>query len=140
MSIEIGQTIGDYEVVSVLGAGGMGRVFKVRNVLTNRFEAMKVLLPASVGSDEAVERFLREVRVKASLDHPNIAALRTALRIDNQIVMIMELVEGATLQAMLAKGPLSPGAAVGFMKQALLALAYAHAHSVIHRDLKPGNI
>ena len=80
MSIEIGHTIGDYEVVSVLGAGGMGRVFKVRNVLTNRFEAMKVLLPAALGSDAAVERFLREIRVQASLDHPNIAALRTALR------------------------------------------------------------
>src|ERR1035437_10965575 len=135
MSIEIGQTIGDYEVVSVLGAGGMGRVFKVRNVLSNRFEAMKVLLPAAVGSDAAVERFLREIRVHATLDHPNIAALRTALRIDNQVVMVVELVEGKTLQAMMERGPIYMKDAIDYMSQALLALAYAHDHGVIHRDI-----
>ena len=140
MSFKVGDTVADYEVVAVLGTGGMGQVYKVRNTLSNRFEAMKVLLPGSLATADTAERFLREIRVQASLDHPNIAALRTALHIDNQIVMIMELVEGTTLQAILSSGPLPLKLAVDFMCQALSALSYAHERGVIHRDIKPGNI
>ncbi len=140
MSFKVGDTVGDYEVVGVLGSGGMGRVYKVRNTLSNRLEAMKVLLSEALGTADQSERFLREIRVQASLDHPNIAALRTALRIDNQLVMVMELVEGTSLQAMLGSGPIPPKAAIGYIGQALSALAYAHERGVIHRDIKPGNI
>ncbi|HSA93120.1 MAG TPA: protein kinase [Terriglobales bacterium] len=140
MSFKIGETVGDYEVVGVLGAGGMGRVYKVRNVLSNRFEAMKVLLQESLGTADQSERFLREIQVQASLEHPNIAALRTAMRVENQLVMIIELVEGKTLQAILESGPLSPATAVDYMSQALAALAYAHERKVIHRDIKPANM
>lgn len=84
MDFKLGDTVGDYEIVSVLGAGGMGRVYKVRNVLSDRLEAMKVLLPNVTEAPEQTERFLREIRLQASLDHANIAALRTALRHGDQ--------------------------------------------------------
>ena len=97
MSEEVGKRMGDYEILSELGSGGMGRVYKVRNVLSDRIEAMKVLLPDVATRQELAARFQREIKLLASLNHPNIAALRTALTIDNQLVMIMEYVEGTTL-------------------------------------------
>src|SRR4029077_7559552 len=97
---------GDYEILGVLGAGGMGKVYKVRNVLSDRIEAMKVLLPNLADQKELADRFLREIKVLASLSHPKIAALRTALTIDNQLVMIMEYLEGITLSARMEQGPI----------------------------------
>src|SRR3954454_18556841 len=91
--------IGDYEIISILGSGGMGRVYKVRNAITDRVEAMKVLLPDLEGHEEVAARFLREIKVLAALNHPNIATLHTALTINNQLVMIMEFVEGESLSA-----------------------------------------
>ena len=132
--------IGDYEVLSVLGAGGMGKVFKVRNVISDRVEAMKILLPDLEGRQELAERFLREIKLLASLDHPNIAQLRTALTLSNRLVMVMEYVEGTTLAARLEQSPIPPGEAIGYVTQVLNALAYAHAKSVIHRDIKPANM
>jgi serine/threonine protein kinase len=104
VSLEVGTTIGGYEIVSVLGRGGMGKIFKVRNQLSDRVEAMKVLLPGVDPSPELVERFLREIRVVGGLEHPGIAARRTAVRVDNQILMIMEYVEGNSLHQMLQQG------------------------------------
>ena len=75
----IGQHIGDYEILSVLGLGGMGKVYKVRNVISDRVEAMKILLPDLTSHQSLADRFLREIRLLASLNHPNIASLRTAL-------------------------------------------------------------
>src|SRR5215831_13606211 len=97
MNLEPGSIVGDYQIVEVLGAGGMGKVFKVRNTISDRIEAMKVLLPDLAGEPELADRFLREIKVLASLDHPNIAGLRTALRFENQLLMVMELVEGVSL-------------------------------------------
>src|ERR1700756_4444035 len=122
--------IGDYEVQSILGAGGMGRVYKVRNVLTDRTEAMKVLLPDLEGHEEVAARFLREIKVLAGLDHPNIASLHTALKIDNQLVMVMEYVEGQSVSSALDRGPLSVADALNYLDQVLGALTYAHQHHV----------
>src|SRR5580704_5232551 len=97
----VGQKLGDYEILGVLGAGGMGKVYKVRNVISDRIEAMKILLPDLAGQKELADRFLREIKLLASLNHPNIASLRTALTSGNQLVMIMEFVEGTTLAARL---------------------------------------
>ena len=98
MNLQIGSTIGDYQIVGILGAGGMGKVYKVRNVISDRVEAMKVLLPDLATQAELADRFLREIKVQASLEHPNIASLHTAVRVDNQLLMLMEFVEGETLE------------------------------------------
>src|SRR5882724_10151108 len=131
---------GDYEILGVLGAGGMGKVYRVRNVLSDRVEAMKVLLPNLADQKDLADRFLREIKVLASLNHPNIAALRTALTVDNQLVMIMEYVEGTTLAAHLEQEKISWGNALNYMDQVLAALSYAHKQNVIHRDIKPANM
>ena len=140
MNLEIGSTVGDYQVVGILGAGGMGQVYKVRNVISDRVEAMKVLLPDLVNQPDLADRFLREIKVQASLEHPNIAALHTAVRVENQLLMLMEFVEGVTLDQKLKDGPLPAAEAVNYIMQVLAALDYAHARGVVHRDIKPANM
>jgi eukaryotic-like serine/threonine-protein kinase len=135
-----GKRIGDYEILGELGKGGMGRVYKVRNVISDRVEAMKVLLPDLAGQKDLADRFLREIKMLASLDHPNIAALRTAFTAENQLVMIMEYVEGETLAARVERGPVPVPDALKYMDDALAALSYAHKRNIIHRDVKPSNM
>ena len=139
-AIQVGDLIAGYDVIGELGRGGMGKVFRVRSRLTDREEAMKVVIPGLGDQPELAERFLREIKVHASLDHPNIAALHTALRVEDQIVMILELVEGFSLEARLRSGPLPVAEALPYFRQVLAALAYAHARGVVHRDIKPANI
>jgi serine/threonine-protein kinase len=136
----VGQKVGDYEVLSILGLGGMGKVYKVRNVISDRVEAMKVLLPDLMSHQSLADRFLREIRLLASLNHPNIASLRTALTYENQLVMVMEFVEGETLANRIARAPISTADAVNYSDQILSALSYAHSHNIIHRDIKPANM
>jgi eukaryotic-like serine/threonine-protein kinase len=136
----VGQRLGDYEILGILGAGGMGKVYKVRNTISDRVEAMKILLPDLAGQKDLADRFLREIKVLASLNHPNIAALRTALTLDNQLVMIMEFVDGVTLSSRLHQGAIPPALAVRYIDQVLDALSYAHKQNIIHRDIKPANM
>jgi eukaryotic-like serine/threonine-protein kinase len=140
MNLQIGSTIGDYQVVGILGSGGMGEVYKVRNVISDRVEAMKVLLPDLASAADLADRFLREIKVQASLDHPNIAALHTAVRVENQLLMLMEFVDGVTLDRRLKDGVLPVRDAVDYVMQVLSALDYAHSRGVIHRDIKPSNM
>ncbi|MGB8987378.1 MAG: serine/threonine-protein kinase [Candidatus Sulfotelmatobacter sp.] len=137
--LDVGQTIGDYEILSLLGRGGMGKVFKVRNLISDRIEAMKVLLPDVDSTPDLAERFLREIKLVATLDHPNIAGLRTALRSGNQMLMIMEYIDGQPLDH-LQPHPPDPRRAVHLIIQVLAALSYAHQRGVIHRDVKPSNV
>jgi serine/threonine protein kinase len=132
--------IGDYEILGVLGSGGMGQVFKVRNVISDRIEAMKIILPDLAGRQDLADRFLREIKLLAGLNHLNIAALRTALTVDNQLLMIMEYVEGTDVAMRLEKGPLPVIDAVNYISQVLEALSYAHQQGIIHRDIKPSNM
>ena len=139
MSEEI-KRIGDYEILTELGAGGMGRVYKVRNTISDRIEAMKILLPDLAGREELAARFLREIKLLASLNHPNIAQLRTAFTNSNQLVMIMEYVAGVSMAIHLSGGPIAVADAINYIDQVLNALSYAHQQNVIHRDIKPGNM
>jgi serine/threonine-protein kinase len=118
----------------------MGAVYEVRNLITARLEAMKILLPDLRAAPDLAERFNREIKVHASLVHPNIAALYTAVRVEHQLLMIMELVQGETLAARLRRGPVPFVEAARYVCQVLAALDYAHARGVIHRDIKPANI
>jgi serine/threonine-protein kinase len=140
VAYNIGDRIGDYEIIDVLGAGGMGKVYKVRNVISDRVEAMKVLLPNLASDADLAERFMREIKVQASLHHQNIAALHTALRVNNQLLMLIEFVEGCSIESALRQSPIPMAKAVDYIKQVLLALAYAHGHGVVHRDIKPANM
>ena len=140
MFYEPGEYVGDYQVVERLGAGGMGAVYKVRNLITDRVEAMKVLLPDLRAAPDLAERFSREIKVHASLVHPNIAGLHTAVRVEHQLLMIMEFVEGASLSERLQRGPVPAAESVAYTCQVLSALGYAHERGIIHRDIKPANI
>jgi tRNA A-37 threonylcarbamoyl transferase component Bud32 len=138
MAEETGQRVGDYEVIALLGSGGMGRVYKVRSVISNREEAMKILLPDFASEQELAARFMAEIRTLAGLDHPNITQLRTAFQVQNQFVMVMEYVEGTSLDKLHAQLPLDR--AIDYSTQVLAALSYAHGKGVTHRDIKPANI
>jgi serine/threonine protein kinase len=134
-----GTQVGAYEIVGTLGNGGMGEVYKVRHSISQRTEAMKVLLSGAAKRPEVTDRFVREIRVLANLNHPNIAALHTAFHHEDQLIMVMEYVEGMNLSERLGRG-MTLKDSVGFIRQALTALAFAHSKGVIHRDIKPSNI
>jgi serine/threonine-protein kinase len=139
MAFEPGEKIGDYEIVAKLGAGGLGVVYEVQHLISQRREAMKILLPDQ-GTPEMVERFHREVRTLATLSHANIAALHTAFYNGNQLAMVMELVHGETLAERRLQMGISLSQVVDYTAQVLRALVYAHRLGVVHRDIKPSNI
>ena len=118
----------------------MGTVYKVQHVISDRIEAMKVVLPSLVGSPELAERFMREIKLQARLSHPNIASLHNALRAENSLLMVMEYIEGVTLHQRLGRTRMDIPEAIDLVQQILDALAYAHAQGVVHRDVKPANI
>jgi serine/threonine protein kinase len=140
MSIEPGQKIGEYEVVAKLGAGGLGVVYEVRHLISERREAMKILLPDQSGTPEMVERFRREVQTLATLNHVNIAALHNAFHYENQLVMVMELIHGETLRDLHLKAAIPLPQILDVIAQTLRALTYAHQLGIVHRDIKPSNI
>ncbi len=140
MAFEPGQKVGDYEIVAKLGAGGLGVVYEVQHLISQRREAMKIMLPDQSGAPEMVERFRREVQTLASLNHINIAQLHTAFYFESQLAMVMELIHGETLRDLRLKTKFSLPQALGYMGQVLQALVYAHGLGVVHRDIKPSNI
>jgi serine/threonine-protein kinase len=140
MAFEPGHKIGDYEITAKLGAGGLGVVYEVRHLISQRKEAMKILLPDQSGTPEMVERFRREVQTLATLNHVNIAALHTAFYYENQLAMIMELIHGETLRDLRVKSAMTLPQVLDYTSQMLQALIYAHRLGVVHRDIKPSNI
>jgi serine/threonine-protein kinase len=139
MSYKPGSVVGDYVVIEAVGAGGMGSVYKVEHVITQRIEAMKLL--ASGRTDpEQEQRFVREMQVQARLHHPNIAAVYNAFKFYDEFFLVMEFIEGESLESLLGRGRLPLAAGINYAQQALFALGYAHAHGVVHRDIAPANI
>ena len=140
MSLDPGSSLGPYEIVGPLGAGGMGEVYRARDPRLGREVAVKVL-PDSFSSDaEWSARFEREARLLASLNHPNVAAVYGFEKHGPAHCLIMELVEGETLAERLQRGRLEPDEAFPLFEQIADGLAAAHDGGVVHRDLKPANI
>ncbi len=131
MAIPAGTRIGGYEIVALLGAGGMGEVYRARDAKLGRDVALKVLPPALAQDSDYIARFQREAQVLASLNHPNIAAIYGL----EENAIVMELVEGGDL-----RGPLPPDDALKIARQIAEALEAAHEKGIVHRDLKPANI
>jgi serine/threonine-protein kinase len=136
----IGARLGPYHVLALLGAGGMGEVYRARDTRLGRDVAVKVLPQAFSADADRVSRFEREARVLASLNHPNIATIHGIEESSGVCALVMELVDGPTLQERLREGPLSIAAALPLARQIAAALAAAHEKGIVHRDLKPANI
>jgi eukaryotic-like serine/threonine-protein kinase len=139
MDFHVGQTFGDYSVTAILGAGGMGRVYKVEHRLTKRMEAMKVLA-AELATEIQIKRFEREMLLLARLNHPNIAVLHNALQSEKRLILLMEFIDGRTLESMFNAGRLPIETGIGYIRQVLSALRYAHQQGVVHRDVTPANV
>ncbi|MGH7647601.1 MAG: protein kinase domain-containing protein [Gemmatimonadaceae bacterium] len=132
---------GDYVIESEIGRGGMGVVYRARDVKLDRLVAVKVLPPHLAGVVDVRERFLREARTAARLTHPNIVPIHRADELGGHVFFVMGLVEGNSLaERMRATGPLPPATLVPLLADVARALGYAHAHGVVHRDIKPENV
>jgi serine/threonine-protein kinase len=137
----LGRTIHTYRIEELLGEGGMGTVYRAVDTVLGRDVALKVLHPALVRQASFLERFRSEARVLARLNHPNVAVLHNFLEVDDDLVMVMEYVEGLNLDALLRRrGKLTPAEALPLVRQALEGLHHAHRRGILHRDLKPANL
>jgi len=140
MPVAPGTRLGPYEIVSQLGQGGMGVVFRARDTKLDRDVAVKVL-PKNLADDpEALSRFEREAKAVAALSHPNILAIHDFGREEGSVYAAMELLEGETLRQRLQDGALPTRKAVEIAMEIATGLAAAHDKGIVHRDLKPENV
>jgi len=140
MALSAGAKLGPYEILSPIGAGGMGEVYKARDTRLDRFVAIKVLPEHIAKREDLRQRFEREARAVASLNHPHICVLHDIGSQDGTGYMVMEYLEGETLAARIARGALPLDQALMFAVQIADALDRAHRAGVTHRDVKPSNI
>ncbi len=140
MSLGSGTRVGSYEIVSPVGAGGMGEVYRARDTKLKRDVAIKVLPADFAANPERLARFEREAHVLASLNHPHIASIYGLEDASGVPALVMELVDGETLADLMARGPIPVNEALAIARQIADALEYAHEHGIVHRDLKPANI
>jgi eukaryotic-like serine/threonine-protein kinase len=133
--------LGEYLLLEQIGKGGMGLVYRAEHRTMNRQVAIKVLNTSLAGNESFIEQFFAEIRAAAKLMHPNIVTAFDAGQINGTYFLVMELVQGETLANRIHRsGPLSTGEAVYVLEQAASALECAHAHGIVHRDIKPGNM
>src|SRR5215475_3920692 len=140
MPLPVGTRLGPYEIAAPLGAGGMGEVYRARDTRLGREVAIKVLPAALAENQQARERFEREARAVSKLNHPNICTLFDVGAEGATNFLVMELLEGETLEQRIKRGPLLLDVALKYAEQITDALAKAHRAGIIHRDLKPSNI
>jgi serine/threonine protein kinase len=140
MALTLGTQLGLYKILAPLGAGGMGEVYRARDLKLGREVAVKVLHANFANDPERLARFEREARLLAALNHPNIAGIYSVEEHDGVRFLVMELVPGQTLAEQLADGPLPLDQALAVCGQIAEALQAAHANGIIHRDLKPANV
>ncbi len=133
--------LGPYLLLEPLGEGGMGQVFKARHQLMNRTVALKVIRNDRLAHPDAVQRFYREIRLVAQLDHPHLVRAHDAAQVGTTHFLVMEFAEGSDLQQLVKKsGPLPVGQACTYIRQAALGLQHVAEHGMVHRDVKPSNI
>src|SRR5262249_47716695 len=136
----IGRQIGSYTVLSLLGAGGMGEVYRAKDQKLEREVAIKVLPQAVVHDSDRLSRFRREAQILAPVNHPNIATVYGVEESQDLYALVMELVPGTTLAERLTGGALPVEEALGVCRQIAEALNAAHRKGITHRDIKPANI
>ena len=140
MPLTPGTRLGPYEITDVVGAGGMGEVYRARDTRLDRDVAIKVLPDTFAADPDRLSRFEREARAVAALSHPGILAIHDFGRADGLTYAVMELLEGSTLRARLDSAPLAPRRAIDVAGQIVRALGAAHEKGIVHRDIKPENI
>ena len=138
--INAGTRLGPYEILTPLGAGGMGEVFRARDTKLDRDVALKVLPEEFFEDKDRVARFEREAKALAALNHPGIAAVHSFEAVDGRHILVMELVEGEGLDARIARGAIPSDEALPIARQIAEALEAAHERGIVHRDLKPANV
>ena len=136
----IGQTLSHYEIVAKLGEGGMGVVYKARDLRLDRFVCIKVLRPEQLTDESRKQRFIQEAKSASSLNHPNIITIHEIDQADGTDFIVMEFVAGKTLQQLIPGGGMPVTDVLKYAIPIASALAAANAAGIIHRDIKPGNI
>src|ERR1043166_4484778 len=136
MSVTAGTKLGRYEIRSKIGEGGMGEVYLAEDTKLHRKVALKILPLSSHTNKQANQRLLREARAAANLDHPNICAIHEVAEEDGRTFICMQYVEGETLDARMKRKPFDLLESLSIAIQIMDALAEAHAHATIHRDIK----
>ena len=140
MQLTPGTALGSYEIISPLGSGGMGDVYRARDTKLNRNVALKVLRPDVANDPDRLARFRREAQLLAALNHPHIGAIHGLQEDGETTALVLEIVEGPTLADRIALGPIPQDEALRIAKQIAEALEAAHEQGIVHRDLKPANI
>ncbi len=140
MTLNVGENVGAYRVVEQLGQGGMATVFKAYHAALDRYVAIKVMHPAFKEDPTFLARFQREARVVAKLEHPNIVPVYDYAEHNGAPYLVMKFIEGETLKAKLARGPISLAEALKIVGAVGAGLDYAHKQGILHRDIKPSNV